>query len=64
MFKATNESPEARDYGKQTEEVEAENQFLITYMGLSAAIREMIGHSFETFIQECTFRGATCLSAG
>ena len=64
MFKAASESPEAEDYGKQTEDVEAENQFLITFMGLSGLIRKMVGHSFETFIKECTFRGANCLNAG
>ena len=38
----------------------AESVFLNTYMKLSEASRLRIGHSFESFIKECNFRGEDC----
>ena len=55
-------SPDSEAYGEQPDDVKAENEFLMQYMSLPSHIREMIGHSFDGFIKECTFRGRTCLN--
>jgi hypothetical protein len=38
----------------------ADSLFLSTYMALEEAMRLTVGHSFNTLIRDCTFRGISC----
>ena len=49
------------DYGEQSQAAKDEAEFVMQYMKLSETIRKMIGHSFESFLKMCTFRGSDCL---
>ena len=42
------------------EDVEKEWNFVQHYMSLNEDLRKRIGHSFESFIQSCLFRGVDC----
>ena len=37
-----------------------EMEFLALYMTLNEDIRKQIGHQFQDFIQDCTYRGTSC----
>ena len=41
--------------------VEGEYKFLKYFMSVPESVRKQIGHQFEPFIKECTFRGRDCL---
>ena len=48
------------DYGTQTETVANEFEFLRNFMTLNDEERFLIGHDFDSFIKDCTFRGKNC----
>ena len=51
------------DYGEQIKATKDEAEFVMQYMKLPETIRKMIGHSFESFLKMCTFRGLDCLDS-
>ena len=48
------------DNQQPPEDVEKEWDFVQQYMSLNEDLRKRIGHSFESFIQSCLFRGVDC----
>ena len=48
------------DNQQPPEDVEKEWNFVQKYMSLNEDLRKRIGHSFESFIQSCLFRGVDC----
>ena len=48
------------DNQQPPEDVEKEWDFVQQYMSLNEVLRKRIGHSFESFIQSCLFRGVDC----
>ena len=56
-------NPLPEDYGEQIKATKDEAEFVMQYMKLSETIRKMIGHSFESFLKMCTFRGLDCLDS-
>ena len=56
-------NPPPGDYGEQSQAAKDEAEFVMQYMTLSETIRKMIGHSFESFLKMCTFRGLDCLDS-
>ena len=47
--------------GEMPDFLSAEYEFLEVYMALNESLRHKIGHQFDGFIKECTFRGMDCL---
>ena len=48
--------------GEMPDFLSAEYEFLEVYMALNESLRHKIGHQFDGFIKECTFRGMDCLN--